>query len=91
MSAPSTPICLEGSSGNVTADVAFVQIWTLEPENPAVQLVASRLGDNIDIERRNPPGVGVAVVVGDGFEDLENGTRAVVAEADTEVCSPPVV
>lgn len=81
----------EGNSGNVNAQVAVVQIWTLEPDSPAVELVASRLGENVEIERRNPPGVGVVVVVGDQFEDLVEGNRAVVAEADTEVCSPPVV
>ena len=81
----------EGSSGNVKADVAVAQIWTLEPDNPAVLLVASRLGKDVEIERRNPPGPGVAVVVGDGFDDLVDGRRTVTAEADAEVCSPPVV
>jgi len=81
----------EGNDGNVNAQVTVVQIWTLEPDSPAVQLVASRLGEDVQIERRNPPGVGVAVVVGDEFEDLVEGDRAVVAEADTEVCSPPVI
>jgi hypothetical protein len=81
----------EGNSGNVSAQVAVVQIWTLEPDSPAVQLVASRLGDDVEIERRNPPGVGVVVVVGDRFEALVKGSRTVVAEADVEVCSPPVV
>lgn len=80
----------EGSSGNVSAQVPFVQIWTLEPTSPAVQLVASRLGKNVNIERRNPPGVGVVVVVGDDFESLVDGPRSVVAEADAEICSPPV-
>jgi hypothetical protein len=82
---------VEGSSGNVRADVVAVQIWTLEPDNPAVELVASRLGKSVQIERRNPPGVGVAVVVGDRFEDLVEGEKSVVAESDVEVCSPPVV
>ncbi len=72
------------------AEVEVVQIWTLDPESPAVQLVASRLGEGVEIERRDPPGVGVTVVVGDRFEDLVKGNRAVVAETDTEICSPPV-
>ena len=80
-----------GNSGNVSAQVNVVQIWTLDPDSPAVQLVASRLGDDVEIERRNPPGVGVVVVVGDRFENLVKGNRTVVAEADVEVCSPPVV
>ena len=81
----------EGTSGNVEARVDTVQIWTLEPENPAVALIATRFGEDVDIERRNPPGVGVAVVVGDGFEDLVEGKKTVVVEADAEICSPPVV
>jgi hypothetical protein len=81
----------EGSSGNVSAQVPNVQIWTLDPTSPAVQLVASRLGKNVNIERRDPPGVGVVVVVGDDFESLIEGPRSVVAEADAEICSPPVV
>lgn len=81
----------EGTSGNVTADVSKVQIWTLEPESPAVKLVASRLGEDVEVERRNPPGVGVVVVVGDAFEDLVEGPRNITADADAEICSPPVV
>lgn len=81
----------EGISGNVKADVPVVQIWTLEPENPAVKLVASRLGNDVDVERRNPPGVGVAVVVGDGFVDVVDGAKSVIVTSDAEICSPPVV
>jgi hypothetical protein len=80
----------EGTMGNVSAHVAVVQIWTLEPANPAVQLVASRLGPGVEIERRDPPGVGVAVVVGDEFRDLVEGQRSTIAEAATTICSPPV-
>ncbi|HEY0951619.1 LytR C-terminal domain-containing protein [Nocardioides sp.] len=80
----------EGSMGNVRARVARVAIWTLEPENPAVRLVASRLGPDVDIERREGPGVGVAVVVGDGFDKLAKGRRSIVAAEDATICSPPV-
>jgi hypothetical protein len=80
----------EGTMGNVSARVGVAQIWTLEPENPAVRLVASRLGPDVEIERRDPPGVGVAVVVGDDFTDLVEGERATVADADATICSPPI-
>ncbi|MDI6910501.1 LytR C-terminal domain-containing protein [Nocardioides sp.] len=80
----------EGNSGNVSARVDVVQIWTLEPQNPAVRLVASRLGPDVEIERRDGPGVGVAVVVGDGFRDLVDGRRSVAAQDDATICSPPV-
>ena len=80
----------KGSVGDVTGQVAVVQIWTLDPESPAVALVASRLGDGVEVERRQPPGVGVAVVVGDDFESLVKGKKAVVAKSDAEICSPPI-
>lgn len=81
----------EGHSGNVHAKgVSTVQIWTLEPQSPAVRLVASRLGRHVDVERREAPGVGVTVVVGDGFRKLSKGRPAVVAKDDAQVCSPPV-
>src|SRR3954471_21260073 len=49
----------EGRSGNAAskARVAKVQIWSLQPRSAAVQLGASRLGENMDIERRESPGV----------------------------------
>ncbi|HYF73134.1 MAG TPA: LytR C-terminal domain-containing protein [Nocardioides sp.] len=80
----------EGTKGNVSARVGVAQIWTLDPESPAVQLVASRLGPDVSIERREPPGAGVAVIVGDGFDSLAEGQRSVVAESDATICSPPV-
>ena len=80
----------EGIKGNVSARVGVAQIWTLDPESPAVQLVASRLGAGVTIERREPPGAGVAVIVGDDFKDLVEGKRSAVAETDATICSPPV-
>ena len=53
-------------------------------------LVASRLGRSVEVVRRDGLGVGVTVVVGDEFEDLVAGKKAVVAEDDADICSPPV-
>ena len=79
-----------GNSGNAaSARVESVAIWTTEPSNPAVLLVASRFGDQVEIERRDGPGAGVTVIVGDGFTKLVKGDRSVVAEDDVQVCSPP--
>lgn len=80
----------EGKSGNVSAQVGVVQIWTLQPDNPAVVLLASYLGDDVEVERRQPPGPGVVVVVGDDFKELAKGKKAVVVESDAEICSPPI-
>jgi hypothetical protein len=80
----------EGKSGNTPGQVAVVQIWTLDPENPAVALVASWLGEDVEVQRRQPPGVGVAVVVGDKFEDLAKGKKAVTVQSDASICSPPI-
>ncbi len=42
----------EGNSGNAPdGKVTGVAIWTDEPDNPAVLLVASRLGPDVEIER----------------------------------------
>ncbi|GAB6987037.1 LytR C-terminal domain-containing protein [Nocardioides pyridinolyticus] len=81
----------EGNSGNAapTVRVPVVQVWTLEPRNPDVLLVASRLGADVDIQRREPVGFGVTVVVGDGFAEVRDGRKAVVARADATICSPP--
>jgi hypothetical protein len=81
----------KGNGGNASSGkVDRVEIWTTEPTNPAVLLVASRLGKHVDIERRDGLGAGVTVVVGDGFTKTVKGDRSEVAEEDTEICSPPV-
>lgn len=80
----------KGQAGNAaSAKVDNVEIWTTTPDSPDVQLLATYLGD-VEIERRDGPGVGVSVVVGDRFRDLAPGERSIVAETDAEICSPPV-
>ncbi|MFC7497045.1 MULTISPECIES: LytR C-terminal domain-containing protein [unclassified Nocardioides] len=84
----------EGTSGNATsAKVRRAAIWTTEPESPAVQLVASHLGGDVEIERRDGIGAGITVIVGDDYSStgLARGAPASVTVAsDTRVCSPPV-
>ncbi|MEP9362619.1 LytR C-terminal domain-containing protein [Nocardioides sp. CN2-186] len=81
----------EGKSGNAPdGKVSDVAIWTQEPDNPAVLLVASRLGPDVDIVDKPGQGAGVTVVVGDDFTDLVKGRRAITAAADSQICSPPV-
>jgi hypothetical protein len=81
----------QGQVGDTpNAKVPVVAIWADDPDSPAVKLVASRLGTDVDIAQREGPGAGVDVIVGDGFTDVVRGARSVVAEADTTICSPPV-
>jgi hypothetical protein len=68
--------------------VSYAEIWTTEPKNPAVLLVASRLGKKVDVVKKGDPGTGVVVVVGDGFGSLRKGKESVTAAYDTEICSP---
>lgn len=80
----------EGREGNAPkrADVERVQIWTDDPRNPAVKLVAAHLGD-VQVVRRDEGVPGVMVVVGDAFEKLSKGRGKLVATREAEVCSPP--
>jgi hypothetical protein len=79
-----------GSAGNAPdkVDVSYAEIWTSEPKNPAVLLVASRLGKKVDVVKKPDRGAGVVVVVGDEFTGLADGKEYVTASYDTEICSP---
>lgn len=82
----------EGDTGNATedSDVTTAVIWTDTPTSPDVLLVASRLGPDVEIVRREGRGIGVTVLVGDDFEALVKGNRRIVADADARICSPPL-
>lgn len=81
----------QGDSANAPADteVAVAQVWAETPGDPAVRLVASRLGKDVEVVRRDTAAAGVTVVVGDGFEELVQGRKAVKARQDATICSPP--
>lgn len=78
---------VEGQSTNAPSgtDVARVQIWTDSPRSPEVRLVRGYLGE-VSIERRDPVGEGVTVVVGDDFGELGAGRAGVVVREDTTAC-----
>jgi hypothetical protein len=82
----------KGDTGNAprNAQVVTSAIWTATPDSPDVLLVASRLGKSVEVVRRDGLGVGVTVIVGDEFKDVVPGKKAVIAEDDADICSPPV-
>lgn len=81
----------EGSLANAPdkTKVGLAEIWTDDPDNPAVRLVRTALGRGVDVVRRDPVAPGVNVVVGDDFGKVRNGRRFVRASKDSRVCSPP--
>ena len=80
----------EGREGNAPrdTDVERAQIWTDDPRNPAVKLVAAHLGE-VRVVRREEQAPGVLVVVGDEFEKLAKGPGKIVAQREAEVCTAP--
>lgn len=78
-----------GTSGNAThgAGVKTVQIWTADPDNPAVRLVAAWLpGSKVVRKAMSEPGV--VVVVGDKFRGTGRGPKSITAKSDGTICSP---
>jgi hypothetical protein len=67
--------------------VTNAEIWAANPEDPAVQLVASRLKD-VDIIEGPALGAGVVVLVGDKFPGLAKGEPFITASTDVEICAP---
>jgi hypothetical protein len=82
----------EGLDGNAKrgVKVAAAEVWASDPKNPAVLLVAGRLGPNVRVVRKAGPGPGVSVLVGDRFRKVVKGKRTVVASHAATICSPPV-
>jgi hypothetical protein len=80
-----------GSVGNAPKGtvVHFAQIWSKDPSDPAVRLVASRLGPHAAVVARKHGGPGVIVVVGPLFEKLVEGKQSTKVTKATTICSPP--
>ena len=80
-----------GAVGNAPKGtiVHFAQIWTSDRKNPAVQLVASRLGPHAGIVNKKHAGPGVVVMVGPQFHDLVQGRQSTKVRTATSICSPP--
>jgi hypothetical protein len=85
----------EGDLGNAPSEarVPRVQVWTDDPKNPAVRLVAryvaGRDGEPARIVEREAPLIGVNVVIGDRFKSVVQGPRKLRAKTDSSFCAPP--
>jgi LytR cell envelope-related transcriptional attenuator len=80
-----------GKVGNAPKGTAvqFAQVWSMNPSDPAVRLVLSRLGPLAHVIRRHHSGPGIIVVVGTRFEKLVPGLASVKVTEPTTICSPP--
>ena len=80
-----------GAVGNAPKGtvVHYAQIWARDRTNPAVQLVASRLGPHASIVKKKHGGPGVIVMVGAQFQQLVQGKQSTKVTHPTTICSPP--
>jgi len=80
-----------GRVGNAPKDakVLYAQVWSADRSDPAVQLVASRLGPRAHIKSLQHGGPGVVVMVGPEFTKLVSGKSSVKVGSTATVCSPP--
>lgn len=78
-----------GDSGNAPAGsgVRNVQIWSNDPTNPAVRLVASWL-PGVKIVNKPTDANGVVVVVGQNFSKVTGGRTTIKVAKDATVCGP---
>lgn len=80
-----------GGSGNAPQGTAVTnaQIWTDDPESPAVQLLAARLDKVRIVQQDVTTWAGVVLVVGDGFPGVGDGPASVEVTRGTTICAPP--
>ncbi|MBM9458618.1 LytR C-terminal domain-containing protein [Nocardioides sp. zg-536] len=81
-----------GSAGNapVGTRAGTAQIWSDDPANPAVQLLASYLGKKVKVVDQPSGYAGITIVVGKRFKGVTKGKAAVRADKDSFVCTPPL-
>jgi hypothetical protein len=80
-----------GDVGNAPKGVVvhYAQVWAKDRQDPAVLLVASRLGPHASIVTKNHAGSGVVVMVGEQFAKLVSGKQSVKVTRPTTLCEPP--
>jgi hypothetical protein len=77
---------VEGTVGDSPLPAATTQIWSSQPDNPAVVLV-QRQFKRAQVVQGDELGPGVVVVVGEKFQSLKKKqVESVVAEADATWC-----
>lgn len=69
-------------------EVTHVQVWADDPQDPAVALVLAQFR-KAEVVQGQALGLGVVVVVGDGFKKLGKKVESVDAAAAATICSPP--
>ena len=81
----------EGSRGNASMDTGDAGALVLAEDagSPAAELVRSYLGKGAQVVAEPSAEPGITVVVGDRFAGVAKGRRAVKADEDTYVCTPP--
>ena len=79
-----------GRTGNAPPNVTVyvAQIWTREPNNPAVRMVARQFQDVV-VRTGRRLGPGVVVVVGNQFRRLGKGVSFVRATRNARFCGRP--
>ncbi len=65
-----------------------VVVWTPKPQSAAVQLVVKQFRRARILDRPNPPGPGVNVMVGSEFESLKPKAPRQVTVASSPECTP---
>lgn len=81
-----------GATGNAPASTGKVtaQVWAGDPDDPAVVLLASYLGDDVEVVDQPSGYPGITLVVGKGFKTVTKGHPTVTAQSDSYVCTPPL-
>lgn len=78
-----------GDVGNAPADtkVQKAEVWSTEADYPEARLVARQLGRKVRVRFADDElGVGVDVIVGDGFTGLVKAPRRIKVREPAEIC-----
>lgn len=81
----------QGKISNAPDDavVDYAEIWTDDPQNPAVRLLVGKLGKGVEVVRRDVTLPGINVIIGDDFKKLSKGGKWTKSPQDAKVCVAP--